>query len=66
MTESEVKATDYSREQILDAISRAVQAHDMPPVVTLLGMLAIVSPRDAEQIVNVMKIGRSLLVGDTE
>lgn len=58
-----IKATDYTAEQIMTAISAAMTAHDMPAVASLVGMLAIVSPHDAQLIVEAMHVGRALQAG---
>lgn len=51
-----MKATDYSTAQYLGAISVALRAEDMRAVVDLLHGLAVVSPRDAQMILDALSL----------
>ena len=50
--------TEYSAAQIMAAISAAMKAGDMQAVVDLLHMLAVVSPRDAQVILDAIELTR--------
>lgn len=53
--------SEFTDEQILGAISRAIEAHDMPAVAALLRVLAVQAPDKAQQIYDVV-VNRKLTI----
>jgi hypothetical protein len=52
--------SDYTIDQLLDAIAAALKAGDMPAAADLLRALAVQSPEDAQAVVDMLEFaGRS-------
>jgi SOS-response transcriptional repressor LexA len=45
-----------TREELLDAVERALEARDMPAVAELVRALALVSPTDAQAILDALAL----------